>query len=213
MVEVWARRGSRASAVAIGAALAFLPGPMGGHLAPPLAAPPPVPRPLDPVDARILDRLPSLAVDGARRLGAAIRDEARDAGLDPVLVLAVIGVESGWEPGAVSERGARGLMQIRTLAQAAEEQDAGLPPGDPHDPEHNVRMGIRYLSRMVDVFGDVDLALVAYNAGPTRLASYLQAVGEVPDPLWAYARRVRREERKLRKEMARPVVLVADAAR
>ena len=213
MVEVWARRGGRASAAAIGAALAFLPGPMGGHLAPVLRAPPPIPRPLDPVDARILERLPSLAVDGARRLGAVVREEARRADLDPVLVLAVIGVESSWEPDAVSGRGARGLMQVRTVAQAVEERDAGLPPGDAHDPIHNVRVGIRYLGRMLDVFGDVDLALVAYNAGPTRLASYLQAVGEVPDALWAYARRVRREERKLRSEMARPGVLVANVAR
>ncbi len=213
MVLGWARRGGQASAMALGAALAFTPVPLGGHTMPEPRPPPPEPRPLDPVAARILDRLPSLEVDGARRLGEAVREEASDAGLDPVLVLAVIGVESAWEPGAVSGRGARGLMQLRSLAMAGEERDAGLSPGDPHDPFHNVRMGIRYLGRMVDVFGDEDLALVAYNAGPTRLASYLQAVGEVPDSLWAYARRVRREERKLRREMERPGVLVADAAR
>jgi len=57
---------------------------------------------------------------------------------------------------------------------------------------------------MVETFGDPDLALVAYNAGPTRLASYIQAVGEVPDHLWSYARRVRREERRLRHGMAHP---------
>jgi soluble lytic murein transglycosylase-like protein len=213
MVLGWARRGGQASAMALGAALAFTPVPLGGHAVPERRPPPPEPRPLDPVAARILDRLPSLEVEGARRLGEAVREEAEDAGLDPVLVLAVIGVESAWEPGAVSGRGARGLMQLRSLTIAGEERDAGLAPGDPHDPFHNVRMGIRYLGRMVDVFGDEDLALVAYNAGPTRLASYLQAVGEVPDSLWAYARKVRREERKLRRELERPGVLVADAAR
>ena len=64
-------------------------------------------------------------------------------------------------------------------------------------------MGVRYLARMVEVFDDVDLALVAYNSGPTRLASYLQAVDEVPDSMWSYARKVRREERRIRREMLR----------
>jgi soluble lytic murein transglycosylase-like protein len=204
----------QASAAALGAALALLPVPMGGHAVPPPPVPPPAePRPLDAVASRILDRMPSLEVEGAREMGDALQEESRRAGLDPTLVLAVIGVESGWEPAAISARGARGLMQLREGTQAGEERDAGVAPGDAHDPVHNVRMGIRYLGRMVDVFDDVDLALVAYNAGPTRLASYLQAVGEVPDSLWAYARRVRREERKLRREMTRGEVLVADLAR
>jgi soluble lytic murein transglycosylase-like protein len=104
-------------------------------------------------------------------------------------------------------------MQLRKVTQAGEEREAGLVPGDVHDPAHNVRMGIRYLARMVEVFGDEDLGLMAYNTGPTRLSSYLQAVGEVPDSLWSYVRKVRREERKLRREMLRAEVLVADAAR
>jgi soluble lytic murein transglycosylase-like protein len=74
-------------------------------------------------------------------------------------------------------------------------------------------MGVRYLARMIDVFGGEDLGLIAYNTGPTRLSSYVQAVGEVPDSLWSYVRKVRREERKLRREMLHAEVLVAAAAR
>ena len=66
---------------------------------------------------------------------------------------------------------------------------------------------------MVETFDDVDLALVAYNSGPTRLSRYLQAVGEVPDAMWAYARKVRREERRIRRDLGRAQVLVAAAAR
>jgi soluble lytic murein transglycosylase-like protein len=206
----------QASAVALGAAIALLPSPMG-HLVPPHRAPPPpsmpsMPRPIDPLAAQVLERMPSLEIEAASALAAVVREEAEAAGLEPLLVLAVIGVESSWEPAAISERGARGLMQLRKVAQAGEERDAGLAPGDVHDPVHNVRMGIRYLSRMIEAFGDEDLGLIAYNAGPTRLASYLQAVGEVPDSMWSYVRRVRREERKLRAEMQRARVLVADAA-
>jgi soluble lytic murein transglycosylase-like protein len=104
-------------------------------------------------------------------------------------------------------------MQLRKVAQAVEERQAGIAPGDVYDPVHNVRMGVRYLARMVDDFGDEDLGLMAYNTGPTRLLSYLLAVGEIPDSLWSYVRKVRREERKIRREMLRVRVLVADAAR
>jgi soluble lytic murein transglycosylase-like protein len=156
--------------------------------------------------------MPSLDVEEASRLAAVVRRESESAGLDPVLVMAVIGVESGWEPAAVSERGARGLMQLRRVAFESEEREAGVAHGDVHDPAQNVRMGVRYLARMVEIFDDVDLALVAYNAGPTRLASYLNATDEVPGSLWSYARKVRREERRIRREMLRAAVIVADAA-
>jgi soluble lytic murein transglycosylase len=207
----------KTSAVALGAAIALFPSSMGQPMAAMRAAPPPPPpavkHPIDPLAAHVLERMPALDVESASDLAGAVRAEAVAAALDPVLVMAVIGVESAWEPAAISERGARGLMQLRKVAQAGEERDAGLAPGDVHDPVHNVRMGIRYLARMVDLFGDEDLGLIAYNAGPTRLSSYLQAVGEVPDSMWSYVRRVRREERKIRREMLRAEVLVANAAR
>ena len=215
MGEGMGRRSVQASAVALGAAIVLLPTAVGGHSAPRAAppAPPPMPRMIDPLTAHVLERMPSLAVEDASDLATAVREESESAGLDPLLVMAVIGVESGWEPAAVSERGARGLMQLRRTAQAGEEAQAGMAPGDVHDPVHNVRIGIRYLARMIEVFDGEELGLIAYNAGPTRLSSYLQAVGEVPDSLWSYVRKVRREERKIRREMLRVEVLVADAAR
>jgi soluble lytic murein transglycosylase len=210
------RRTVKTSAVALGAALAFFPSSLGHPIAAPPVAPPPQPaahRPIDPLAAQVLERMPSMDVQAASDLASAVRAEAVAAEMDPLLVMAVIGVESAWEPSAISERGARGLMQLRRVAQAGEEREAGLAPGNVHDPVHNVRMGVRYLARMVDLFGDEDLGLIAYNAGPTRLASYLQAVGEVPDSMWAYVRRIRREERRIRREMLRDEVLVAAAAR
>jgi soluble lytic murein transglycosylase-like protein len=212
------RRSAQASAVALGAAIVLLPTAVGRHPAPAPASPQPAaPRAVDPLALQVMVRMPTLAPESAVALAAAVREESVSAGLDPVLILAVIGVESAWEPSAVSERGARGLMQLRRTAFEGEEREAGLRPGDAHDPVRNVRMGIRYLARMVETFDDVDLALVAYNSGPTRLASYLQAVGEVPDSMWSYARRVRREERRIRRELAAVAapakVLVATAAR
>jgi soluble lytic murein transglycosylase-like protein len=207
------RRAVQASAVALGAAIAFLPAPISPHGARPGGGPSAPPRTLDPMSAYVLERMPSLDVDSASKLAAVVRGESQGAGLDPVLVMAVIGVESGWEPAAVSERGARGLMQLRKVAQAGEEREAGLAPGDVHDPVHNVRMGIRYLARMVEEFGSEDLGLMAYNTGPTRFLSYLVAVEDIPDSIQSYVRKVRREERKIRREMLRAQVVLADAAR
>jgi len=207
------RRSVQASAVALGAAIVLMPSPVDSHAAvTPPAPPPSIPRQVDPLAAHVLERMPSLEVNAASELASTVRQESESVGLDPVLVLAVIGVESGWEPSAVSERGARGLMQLRPLALQTEEREAGLPPGDVHDPIHNVRMGVRYLARMVALFQDVDLALVAYNSGPTRTLSSLLAVEDIPDSMRAYARKVRREERRIRTELLRTGVIVADAA-
>lgn len=213
MGEGLLRRSVQASAVALGAAIALLPFPVGPSAAPRQAPPPSIPRPLDPIAAHVLERLPSLNVSVASELATTVRSESATAGIDPVLVMAVIGVESGWDPAAVSERGARGLMQLRRLAIETEERAAGLAPGDVHDPIHNVRMGVRYLARMVATFEDVDLGLLAYNVGPTRALSLLLAVEDIPDSYRTYARKVRREERRIRSELRREPVIVADAAR
>jgi soluble lytic murein transglycosylase-like protein len=85
-------------------------------------------------------------------------------GLDPDLVRAVIRQESGFQPCAVSAKGAAGLMQLMpaTLAEL-EVQDA-------FDPEQNIDAGIRLLRRLLDRYnGDLALALAAYNAGPMRV--------------------------------------------
>jgi len=212
MGEGLIRRSVQASAVALGAAIVLLPSAVDRPLHP-TGSRPAIPRPVDPLTGQVLERMPSLAVESALELAAVVRGESEAAGLDPVLVLAVIGVESGWEPGAVSGKGARGLMQLRRLALQTEEEDAGLAPGDVHDPVHNVRMGIRYLARMMASFGDVDLALVAYNSGPTRTLSALLSVEDMPDSMLAYARKVRREERRIRRSLPTATLTVATAAR
>lgn len=81
--------------------------------------------------------------------------------LDPALVMAVIQVESGFQPDAVSPAGAVGLMQV--MPATAEEM--GFV--DVADPAVNLEAGCRYLAALLEVFGgDVDLALAGYNAGP-----------------------------------------------
>jgi soluble lytic murein transglycosylase-like protein len=86
--------------------------------------------------------------------------------LSPLLLEAVAYVESRFNPRAVSPAGAIGVMQLMPRTAA----ELGV---DPHDPEANIRGGADYLRRMVTIFGDnLELALAAYNAGPSAVQRY-----------------------------------------
>ncbi|HUK66800.1 MAG TPA: transglycosylase SLT domain-containing protein [Anaeromyxobacteraceae bacterium] len=153
------------------------------------------------LEAAVCDRsdLPEAACSV---LALAIHEESRQAQLDPLLVLAVIEVESSWDVRAISGRGACGLMQLRRLAFESEARRAFFAGADRLEPVDNVRAGIRYLGRLRRSFRDPDLALIAFNAGPTRVRAHLREEGQVPERLRTYPRRVRRTERALRKALA-----------
>lgn len=88
-------------------------------------------------------------------------------GVDRSLVKAVIHAESGYNPNAVSSKGAAGLMQL----MPATAQD--LKVVDSFNPSDNIRGGVRYLRFLLDTFkGDVTLALAAYNAGMGNVAKH-----------------------------------------
>jgi soluble lytic murein transglycosylase-like protein len=149
------------------------------------------------VHAHLAERMPRLEPGARARLGEAIVMEATLARLDPLLVLAVIQVESSFDPAVRSSSGAVGLMQLLGPTMKAEAERSGLPSADPRDPIANVQAGVRYLKRLVDAFGSVDVALMAYNAGPNRILSYLRQ-GGIRDGLREYPRRVRAELDRLR---------------
>lgn len=153
-------------------------------------------------------KMPDL--DGATRRAVArtVFTEARAAALDPLLVLALIEVESSFDPAARSNRGAAGLMQLREATMRRERERAGLPPADPRDPVANVQAGVRYLRRLLDAFPGEELALMAYNAGPNRILGYLRE-GPVPTRFAIYPRRVRKELRRLTRVLGPPPTEVA----
>lgn len=101
-----------------------------------------------------------------RELADLIDHHARRQGLSPQLVQAVMQVESGYNPKALSSKGAIGLMQLMPDTAKL------LRVSDPWDPEQNVRGGTTYLRQQMDRFGDMRLALAAYNAGPSAVAKY-----------------------------------------
>lgn len=117
-----------------------------------------------------------------RRLADDILVAARSYGLDPLLVAAVIERESHYRTEVVSFAGAVGLMQI--LPWVAEDLAArhGVPwegPDTLRDPSRNIWLGTAYLRELMEQFGDVALALAAYNMGPTLLRARM-AQGFVP---------------------------------
>lgn len=99
----------------------------------------------------------------ARPFANAIAQAAQQAGVDPALLSAVAWTESGFNPSATSSAGAQGLMQLMPATAA------GLGV-DPMDPAQALLGGARYLREQLDRFGGrADLALAAYNAGPTAV--------------------------------------------
>jgi soluble lytic murein transglycosylase-like protein len=120
---------------------------------------------VDPPPAR---RAP---VSTTTRYDAIITTHARAHGVSPALVRAIIEIESGFNPTAVSPKGALGLMQL----MPATARELGVV--HPFEPDENIRGGVMYLRRLLDHYHqDVSLALAAYNAGPAAVARY----GAVP---------------------------------
>ena len=102
------------------------------------------------------------------------------------LIKSVISVESGFNPNAVSRKGAQGLMQLMPETALA------MGVRNPFDPSENVEGGARYLSELLGFFhNDVVKALAAYNAGPQRVEQY-HGVPPYPETV-AYVRQVIRD--------------------
>ena len=122
--------------------------------------------------ARLDGHTEELPVAAHRWMGS-IRAAAHRNGVDPDLLTALVWTESSFVPDAVSHAGAVGLAQLMPGTAEA----LGV---DPFDPSQNLEGGARYLRQMIDRFGSVDLALAAYNAGPTRVSNLLDGSGGVP---------------------------------
>lgn len=102
---------------------------------------------------------------------------SKEYDIDKYLVYAVIQTESKFDPNAVSDAGAIGLMQImeETAAECNEKENFGYNiPQDLKDPEVNIHIGCYYLSRLLDIFDDnKELALIAYNGGMGNVKKWL----------------------------------------
>ncbi len=144
---------------------------------------------------------PNLPGDIRTKLAEAVLAESIRAGYDPLFILAVVGVESRFRLKVASERGARGLVQLKpsTFAWiAAREPDVGGEDADvADDPVIDVRLAVRYFRWLEHRFRTRDEALMAYNAGPKRIQKYRGRLKDIPDKFKEYPRRVNREHARL----------------
>jgi len=100
------------------------------------------------------------AAETDARLDSIVREAAERNKIDPALVKAVINTESGWNPHAISPKGAVGLMQL--IPSTAQRYGVG----NSFDPAQNVEGGTKYLRSLLDRYnGDLTKSLAAYNAG------------------------------------------------
>jgi hypothetical protein len=121
---------------------------------------------------------------------AAIPDHIKAAAkryrLSEELITAVIAVESNFDHAAVSQKGARGLMQLMPQTSAM------IGVRDPHDPDENIDAGASHLRAMLDTFNnDLPLALAAYNAGEQNVIRH-KGIPPYPETRRFVARVLRR---------------------
>ncbi|MCH8977771.1 MAG: lytic transglycosylase domain-containing protein [Armatimonadetes bacterium] len=143
-------------------------------------------RPFDPMGAgvaRDVARAPS-------NLLPLIRAAAEKAGIDPLMFEALVGRESGFETGAVSIAGAKGLAQLMpSLARALGVEGDGI-----FDPAQNLNAGARHLAQLLrDFGGDRELAIAAYSAGPGTV----RLVGGIPPESKGYVQDILRQVREI----------------
>lgn len=166
----------------------------------------PRPRELVKIFSIIEANRPDITEWEAWELAEVILSEGSKYKLDPILILAVIDVESKFQFGAISPAGARGIMQImpstgkflvktkRALAQEIKVEQ--FTPEHLDDPIVNIKLGTYYLHDLRKSFQNVNNALIAYNLGPTELRIRMENQIEYTDE---YANAVLTAYRKFKK--------------
>jgi len=116
-------------------------------------------------------------------LAEVIYEESTRNNHDPKFILAFIAIESSFQNWSVSEAGAKGLMQIMPYVAESIAKDLGIEwSGDRtlFNPFLNIKMGVHYLSRLLLDFKSPELAVTAYNYGPTYVKGLLDKKRKVP---------------------------------
>ena len=148
----------------------------------------------------VLDREGTKLSDNMKiEIAETVLQLSREYQMDPMLILAVMKVESTFNPKAVSNAQAYGLMQVRAIVVKDVAGELGINPQDEGklltSHHFNLRVGVHYLAKLLKKFkGDLHKALMAYNAGPTTVAKLYK---NRPAPEGGYQGRVLKAYEKL----------------
>lgn len=143
----------------------------------------------------VLARYPRfLEPDEQESLALLLMAEGERNDIDPLFLAAVIRVESAFSADAISDKGARGLMQVMPATGAEMSQKLGLNwkgPNTLHDPEMNLKVGSFYLRRLLDRYrGSYKRALTAYNRGPRNVRHIERRHGRLQPRFTGYFRKI-----------------------
>jgi hypothetical protein len=137
-----------------------------------------------------LDQFSESERDRILAVQSIVAEAAAEHQLDPALINAMIWVESRFDPKAKSPAGARGLMQLMPATAAYLAKRMGESSARAYDPEFNVRAGALYLAEMKQKFGDEQLAVAAYHAGPGNVKKWVDSGQQFPAYSQAYVAKV-----------------------
>ncbi len=142
----------------------------------------------DAVAQELLKFSRTMSTQDVLRTAQAISEEAERLGYDPLLLLALIHIESFYDHLALSPVGAEGLMQLMppTAEWMAGRLQLRWDQGHTFDPVLNVRLGSQYLAYLHREFGRMDYALTAYNRGPHATRYLVDRFGRLPPPIYDF---------------------------
>ena len=143
-----------------------------------------------------------------RAIAGSVYEESQKYDIDYRLILAVMKVESNFKNDAVSRKGARGLLQIKpSLARhISRTSDISVKSAKClHEPEKNIKIGVNYLSRLIERFENIYTALHAYNVGPRKAKR--NAFGDEDEvPNNRFTKKVMKEYRQIADILPEPEV-------
>ena len=101
---------------------------------------------------------------------------AKEYDVDKYLIFAIIKAESNFDQDAVSHREAKGLMQLMysTAEEIAKKVNVDLNEENILEPDININLGTKYISMLIQKYGNINLALAAYNAGSGNVDGWIE---------------------------------------
>ena len=105
-----------------------------------------------------------------------VKKYAKEYDVDKYLIFAIIKAESNFDQDAVSHREAKGLMQLMysTAEEIAKKVNVDLNEENILEPDVNINLGTKYISMLIQKYGNINLALAAYNAGSGNVDGWIE---------------------------------------